>query len=179
MRLVSAAYAIVFLWTLFQLRALADDLPSPAGEPPPAGYARLYIFRPDFSEVSRDDSPVVTIDGTEILQLAHKSYTSVVLRPGAHDVVTTPGTGEPEFWNSKSRISVEADKTHYLAVWNEVQVGAGELGSITPYLGLLGAAMDNSARSTSVRFEMVSKTDALASMKSLLFVAPRKSRIEP
>lgn len=180
MRSGSAVFAVALFLSLFYLHAAADDkrLLS-AKETPPVGYARLYIFRPDFSDVSRDENPTVTIDGIEVLQLAHKTYTSILLRPGAYEIATAPGAGEAGFWNGKLRISVELDRKHYLAIWNEVQVGAGSLSAITPYLGLLGVAMDNSVRSTAVRFEIVTEADALPVMKDLAYIASNKGNIEP
>jgi len=175
MRSRTSTFAIGLCLLLPHVNSAADDKRAlNAAELPPAGYARLYVFRPDFSDVSREDSPVLMIDGTEVVKLAHKAYTSVVLRPGSHELATAPSVGEAGFWNGKLQISVQADTRHFVAVWNDFQVGAGSLSSITPYLGLLGVAMDSSVRSTAVRFELINEDDALAAIRELSFLPPSR-----
>ena len=156
----------------------ADTAVFKGGEAPPRGYARLYILRPAFANASRDDRPIVAINSVDVVELAHGSYTSLVLNPGTYEVSTRPNLGEAGFWQGNFRISMEAaDRTYFLAIWNDTTVGVGSLGAVTPYLGLLGHVLDNSVRSTAVRFELVGEAEASAVLKDLSYVPPRNVNI--
>jgi len=146
-------------------------------EPPPKGYARLYVFRPGFSDVSRNDNPILSVNGVPTAELAYETFTSLIMDPGTHEVSTTPNAGESDAWNGSFRISVGADETYFLAVWNDIRVGAGSLSGVTPYLGLLGAVIDHSASSTAVRFEVVNEKDAASVLRELSYVAPKNEHI--
>jgi hypothetical protein len=156
----------------------SDTAAFKGAEAPPKGYVRLHILRPGFSNASRDDRPIVAMNSVDVVELAHATYTSLVLNPGTYEVSTRPNLGEAGFWQGSFRISMEAaDRTYFLAFWNDTAVGVGSLGAMTPYLGLLGHVLDNSVRSTAVRFEVIGEADAIAVLKDLSYVSPRDVHI--
>lgn len=184
--------AAVLFWCACCAAANGDgDLDKPV----PDGHARLYLLRPPFSEVSRTDNPLLTINGAEIMHLSYGTYTSLILKPGTYEVTTSPGPGEANFWKSGVTLSVEADKTYFLAIWNEIRVGAspaargakeaadrtaGVLGATAGVIGaLISLATENSAESVGVRYEIVSKADVATILGDLSHVPSKTERIEP
>lgn len=87
-------------------------------EKAPAGQARLYIFRPDFSELNQQDRPLLTIDGSVEIRLPLRSYSYVDLGMGHHTYRLTPGAGDSTIWNLDGAFDISADGPFYLAVWN-------------------------------------------------------------
>jgi len=181
--------AAVFSWCACSAAANGD---SELDRPVPAGHARLYLLRPPFSDVSRTDKPLLTINGAEIMQLSYGTYSSLILKPGTYELITSPGPGEANFWKSGVTLSVEADKTYFLAIWNEIRVGgssgateaanrtAGVFGAAAGVIGaLVGLATDNSAESVGVRYEIVSKADVVTILGDLSYVPSKTERIEP
>ena len=162
---------LVLLLLLTDSTAAASEAEKFKGiEPPEKGYVRLYVFRPAFSEDLRYENPLVVIDGTESFQLAYKSYTSLLLKSGAHEISTRPNVGESEIWNGRINVSLDENRVYFLAVWNDTTIGGGSLGAVTPYLGLLGVVIDRSENSTGVRFEFVTEKDATATLKDMAYV---------
>jgi len=171
MRRLLVAPVLAFLFVAAP-PSVASESP-PHFESPEKGYARLYVFRPGFSEDLREESPVVMVNGSAAFQLPYKSYSSLMLKPGAHEISTRPNTEESEIWNGRIKMSLDEDRVYFLAVWNDTTFGAGSLGAVTPYLGLLGVLMDQTERSMGVRFELVTEKDAAASLKGMSHVPSR------
>jgi len=131
-------------------------------EDPKPGLAKVYLFRPAFSEVSRGDSPKVQIDENVHFRLSYGSYVPLDMTPGKHEIAFSHNFSESYVWDASFAFSVEKDTTYFLAVWNEVNYGkrisfnfvSGPYPFILPLQSVEG-------RDVALRFELVPKEDAL------------------
>ena len=142
-------------------------------QPPHPGYARLYIFRPGFSEKSSSDAPLVTIDGQPSFSLANESYSTVSLKGGSHNIRLMPQNFDSAIWQTETEIKVKTGEVHFLAIWNNTEyrktIGFILLpGSALPVLPL----PTESLRNKNIRFETVSESDALPVIQQCVFVKP-------
>jgi hypothetical protein len=173
----SSVFVALILSCIVRTALAGDASPNKTSYLPPEGLARLVVLRPIFFETGRGERPWLLVGTNKVLPLSAGAFTSVVLAPGTREIALTPNEGESDAWKAKVSVSFEEGRVYFLAVWNEVVSGAGALGKITPHMGLLGALMDQSSRSTSVRFEMLSEQDAMEALKELSYVAPGNERI--
>ena len=87
-------------------------------ESAPPGKARLYVFRPDFSEQRQQDRPLLTIDDAFEISLPLRSYSFVDLPMGHHTYRLTPGPADAPIWDMQGAFEISADGPFYLAAWN-------------------------------------------------------------
>lgn len=147
-------------------------------EAPPEGGARVYIFRPGFSRVSESDSPTLLIDGKEIARLSVQSYTDVTVKPGSYVVSLKPNTFESRVWTGAWSLKAEGGQVYFLAIWNNTETYSSF--ALAPMPG--GWFMPLSTietRNKSIRFELVSKDDALPVISQQTYVPPILSSFTP
>ncbi|MFC7517865.1 hypothetical protein ACFQUU_22920 [Herbaspirillum sp. GCM10030257] len=131
-------------------------------EQPSPGYARLYIFRPGFSSVDRYDSPTLLVNQKEVGRISYESYLSLMYRPGIYQIASKPNVIESSAWNASTQISLEADKTYFLAIWNNAEIGKG-IG-LMPIIGRIPFSLalpTETVKSNAVRFEVVNEEQAI------------------
>jgi hypothetical protein len=130
-------------------------------------FARLYVFRPDFSERNRADEPVLIIDGNLTSVLSVDSYADLELSPGSHTVSVKPGPFSSSIWNGEIVVSLEPDSVSFLAVWNTTESVAGYANIFIPGPSplLVPVVPVVSSRSSGVALELVKEGDAMPHMK--------------
>jgi hypothetical protein len=178
LNLLAGFVALVTTLFIAAIATAGEQRTDPGSYQPPEGYARLVVLRPVFFETGRADKPWLFVGSSRVQSLAADTYTYVTVAPGAYEIAVTPNDGETNAWKARTIISVEAGQVYFLAVWNEVVSGVGSFGRVTPHLGLLGALMDQSSRTTSVRFEMIPEIDAMMALQKMSYVAPNTQRFE-
>ena len=144
-------------------------------QPPTSGFARLYIFRPGFSQLSRGESPTLLINEKEVGRLSNESYVSLMYRPGAYKISLRPNFLESSVWDASTQISLEPDKTYFLAIWNNTESTKG-IGFV-PVLGknpILLALPADSARNTNIRFEFVQEHDAVPVLNGMSLISSKQ-----
>ena len=118
-------------------------------ESAPPGKARLYVFRPDFSEQRQQDRPLLTIDDSFGISLPLRSYSFVDLPMGHHTYRLTPGPADAAIWDLQGAFEISADGPFYLAVWNTDIAGEqssdyaayGKDLAVSTAIGVLTAAL--------------------------------------
>jgi len=174
-------------FVLIALSALAGCAAAPtvdgpifrALEPPADGYARVYLFRPGFSQVSRGDTPTLLIDNIEVGNVLYESYLPFAFGPGTHRLSLKPTLLDSSIWKVDYEFSVQAGRTYYLAVWNTVTAEGGIPVRI-PVLPIPGTYlffMQDAGRiggNTGVRIEFVAEEEALPVIRELRLVKPRQ-----
>lgn len=148
-------------------------------EPPDDGHARVYLFRPGFSQVSRGDSPAILIDEVEVGKLLYEGYLPLSFGPGAHRISLKPAFIDSSVWNVEYAFSVDAGHTYFLAVWNTVNAEGGRPVWI-PVLPIPGANLflvyeGRIGGNTGVRLEFVPEGDALPVLREMRLVKPRQA----
>jgi len=147
-------------------------------EPPPDGYARVYLFRPGFSQVSVGDTPALSINKNEVANLIYESYLSLALAPGTHTISLKPTLVDSSVWNVDYEFSVEAGRTYFVAVWNSVNADGGRPVWI-PVLPIPGTPIllmreGRIGGNTGIRVESVAEGDALPVLRELRLVKPKQ-----
>ena len=147
-------------------------------ELPPEGTSRVYIFRPGFSRVSEGDSPTLIIDEKEVARLSVESYTEVIVKPGSYTISLKPNAFESQVWAGTWRLNAEGAQIYFLAVWNDIEHYSSF--TLAPMAGgaflLLPAS---GVRNTALRFELVSKDDALPVISQQTYLPPLFKALEP
>lgn len=158
-------------------------MPPPPPPPPaavleaaPSGMTRLYLLRPGFNDASRRESPSLLIDGQAILDIAHKSYSSLVLAPGRHELTLRPGTFDARSWAARISFRVAPNDILFLAVLKEFDPATGTSGAFGQQAAApVIAAAGQSARSGGVTFEFMRQVDAMPLLPELVFIRPGTS----
>lgn len=148
-------------------------------EAPSVGFAQLYVFRPGFTTVLRRDAPAFLINDKEVFSLAYESYTSLMLEPGQYSVSLKPHFMESDVWNDGAVLTVEADKTYFLAIWNNVDY-VNEI-SFRPVMGatpLLIPLRMQRTRNTGINFELVLENEATPVLEGMSYVAPHQGTFD-
>ena len=179
-----ATHAIVLASALV-LASCGVSLPQrPPGElfrgvtAPPPGDARVYIFRPGFSRMSQSDTPTLLIDGREVVRLSVESYTDVTVKPGSYLVSLRPNAFESRVWTGDWRFKAEEGQVYFLAVWNDTEPYSSFTLAPMPG-GLFLPLATTGERNTSLRFELVSKDEALPVISKQTYVPPSLSSFVP
>lgn len=144
----------------------------PRGEPfvgveaPPAGFARVYVFRPDFTDVLVEERPTLIVNGQERCLLAIGQYDSALLPPGQHRVSLAPGNGESDTWKSEYLLTLSPDSVSFLAIWNKVDSYFRSELALIPIKGAIFPMPMNVAgsKSVGVRYELVPQDEALTAL---------------
>jgi hypothetical protein len=158
-------------------------MPPPPPPPPaalleaaPSGMTRLYLLRPGFNDASRRESPRLLIDGQVVLDIAHKSYSSLVIAPGRHELSLRPGNFDARSWAARISFRVAPNDILFLAVLKEFDPATGTAAaSGQPAAVPLTAAAGQSARSSGVTFEFMRQVDAMPLLTELVFIRPGTS----
>ena len=115
---------------------------------------------------------MLLIDGKELGPLQFRSYTDVNLKPGSYTVALRPSGLDSRIWQGDWRMTVEAGRVYFLALWNDVEHYRGTtlvpLGS-----GVFLPMGSNEVRNSAVRSELVAEADAIPVMSELTYFAPR------
>jgi hypothetical protein len=134
---------------------------------PPAGLAKLYVFRPTFSAELSSQQPALLIDGQSASSLVSGQYSSHVLSPGPHQISLVPQRFEASLWKSETVVLLEADKLYFLAIWNNTERSSGFSlipgGKKLPFLMM----PTTSTRSTEVQYELVPMEEALPAVSEM------------
>lgn len=150
-----------------------------ASVPPLVGMARVYVLRPAFNGVSKRDSPSLLIDGNTVAELSFDSFIDLNMRPGKYKLQLQPGTLQSSIWSGSWSLNVEADKTYYLAIWNDVAQDTGLIflsANAKPFLiPWIGEVTVNKA----LRYEVITPTDALPVMTYMNPVKPNAEIYSP
>jgi Protein of unknown function (DUF2846) len=147
-------------------------------EPPGDGYARVYLFRPGFSRVSRGDAPVLLINNTEVGNLLYESYLPFAFGPGTHRISLKPTLMDSSAWKIDYDFSVQPGRTYYLAVWNTVDA-AGGIPVWIPLLPIPGTHLilvqeGRIGGNTGVRLEFVAEEEALPVLREMRLIKPKQ-----
>jgi hypothetical protein len=150
-----------------------------AVERPNPGLARLYLFRPGFTEQLAKESPWVAVADTQIVQLAHEGFTSITLRPGKYEIAIRPAPGQSDLWKVSAEITAEPDKTYFVAVWMDQSGFAAPSMFFVPVGGFPVPIRTNSfrtiQRASAARMELVSQEQAVPVLQDLRYLAPANS----
>jgi hypothetical protein len=140
------------------------------------GHAKVYVLRPAFSEVGRDERPTLLVNGRAATRLKHGSYTILTLPSGNYRLSVKPQPSESEAWNGQWQLTVAAAQVYYIAVWNDVEykqeTRAWYLGLPMPYLVTKGT-------SKTLRHELIAETEALPVIRTLSYQKPIAETHEP
>ena len=161
-------------------------LPPPPPPPPaavleaaPSGMTRLYLLRPGYSDAARRESPTVLVDGQAVLRIADKSYSSLVLAPGRHELALRPGVFDARSWAARISFNAAPNDIVFLAVLKEFEpagaTGAGAApgpAAAASAAASVVAAAGQSVRAGGVTFEFMRQVDAMALLPALAFVRP-------
>jgi hypothetical protein len=131
--------------------------------------ARLYVFRPDFTEHLIEQRPTLLVNGNKRCLLAIGQFDTMLLPPGSHKVALEPGPGESALWRSEYLLTLAPDSVSFLAVWNRVESSLHEAWIVVPVAGLFVPQKMNYDHSTTlgVRYEQVAQDDALAALATM------------
>lgn len=159
-------------------------MPPPPPPPPaavleaaPSGMTRLYLLRPGFNDASRRESPTVLIDGQATLDIVHKSYSSLVLAPGRHELAVRPGPFDARSWAARISFRAAPNDILFLAVLKEFDPATGTgVAPGPPAVVPVTAAAGQSVRSGGVSFEFMRQVDAMPLLPDLVFVRPAADR---
>ena len=155
--------------TIATLTGCAVPQPFKELERPAPGYAKMYVLRPAFSDVSRNESPTLYINDREAVQLEFQSYSDFTLKPGTYKLSVKPQQSESSVWTGEWKLSIQSDQTYFLAIWNDVEnrqeTRAWYLGLPMPYVVTVGT-------NKSLHHELVAEKDALPVIRTLNYVRP-------
>ena len=150
------------------------------------GYARLYVFRPAFTDEKRNEVPSLALNGAPAFRVAHESFSHISLKPGSYVGTLHPGEGQSSLWGGSTRFSVEANRTYYLAVWMETTGESVPSMMMLPLPGLpvpvLPVPMPSSKtiqRAAGARIELVPHEQALPVIQELRYVTPASPPPKP
>jgi hypothetical protein len=145
-------------------------------ELPPSGQARVYFLRPILNRTLKNDAPELSVDGVEIFDLAHGTYSSAILSPGTHVLSLRPHFDDSSLWDTSLKFAVEPDQAYFVALWNDVEYRSGfDLVPIMTGKGGFFLPMQTTvAHSTRVRAEVVSENDAKVFLRELRYVPAKK-----
>jgi hypothetical protein len=130
---------------------------------PDRGFAKLYLLRPAFSELSHADTPIFQVDGSVTVKLSFGSYAELQLPPGKHSLSVRPGPRDSDIWNGDFEFTVGSDAKYFLGVWNDVKhVTPPRVPGLVPFLIVKSLTSDSNA---ALRIELVSEEDALPVLK--------------
>jgi|SRR5882672_7777596 len=167
---------LVALLTILALTACAEVQPLRELERAAPGSARMYVLRPAFSDVGRNESPTLYINDREATRLEYKSYSGFTLKPGTYRLSVKPQQSESDIWTGEWQMSIESDQTYFLAIWNDVEyrqeVRALYFPIPMPYVVTEGS-------NKSLRHELVPEQEALPVIRSMRFVRPIKEDHAP
>jgi len=89
-----------------------------SSQAPAPGLARMYIFRPAFTDQPfYSHAPVLRANGQPLAAFPTGKYISVQLQPGLHAFTLEPGAGGSALWRASFRVKAEAGQTLYLGFW--------------------------------------------------------------
>jgi hypothetical protein len=146
------------------------------------GQARLYVFRPYFSDLLVRERPTLLINGEPKSLLGYDQYDSYALPPGEHIVSLQPSNSESTIWQSRHAVQVEAGKTYFLALWNANDSDARSELTFIP-IGRSVMPMPISVgglKSVAVRYEVLSYEQAVEALRQTHRALPvGTSRAEP
>jgi hypothetical protein len=80
--------------------------------------ARLYVFRPDFSNLWTKDQPVLTIDDSLETVVSRLTYSRFDLPMGHHTFRLAPASKDSKVWDLQGAFEVSEEGLFYLAIWN-------------------------------------------------------------
>lgn len=98
-----------------------------------------------------------------------------MLEPGQYSVSLKPHFMESDVWDSGTVLTVEADKTYFLAIWNNVDY-VNEI-SLRPVMGptpFLLPLRTQHTRDTSINFELVLESEAAPILAGMSYVPPHQ-----
>lgn len=140
------------------------------------GHAKLYVLRPAFPDLGRNESPTLHINDRKAVRLKFKSYAELTLRPGTYKVSLKPGPSESAVWTGEWELSVESDQKYFLVMYNEVSDSEKQKAW---YVGLPMPYVVTEVQNKSVHYELVAEKDALPVIPTLKYVKPIASDFEP
>jgi len=141
---------------------------------PPKGYARLYIFRP-YDPGSSSINPMVSINHAPIVKLTDGNYTKVTLAPGHYTIraVVKGLLNIGHAFNRSAHLDARAGRTYYLGLITHSR----QTTSLTPIFGAGGRVSYLSTQPQTVvtaeRFILVSRAQAIRSIGTTRYIAPR------
>jgi hypothetical protein len=145
-------------------------------EPTPPGHAKLYVLRPAFPDVGRNESPTLSINDRKAMLLEFQSYSVFTLKPGTYKLSLEPRQSESALWTGEWELSVETDQTYFLAIYNEVWYSEKEKAW---YLGLPMPYVVTEVHNKSLHYELVAERDALPIIPTLKYARPIASDFVP
>ncbi|WP_445359599.1 DUF2846 domain-containing protein [Microbulbifer sp. ANSA005] len=125
------------------------------------GYAKLYIYRPNFRNGSAV-WPEVFFNSTKIVGLKNHSYTQVFIQPGKYKIRTEKSSFISGLGNIPGEIEIKSTEDHFLFL--EQYYCQTEYSNA--YCLVNGRDMDYQ------RWVMKSKPDALRALGSYYYVTP-------
>jgi hypothetical protein len=175
--LLSAVFALSLSACVTQEQRKAPTFIAP--KPPIEGAARVYVLRPAFNEISKRDTPDLLVDGKVAAELSFDSFVDLNLRPGKYQLQLRSGSFESSIWSGSWALKVEADRTYFLAIWNEVTQDTGLVflhASNKPFvIPWIGEVTVNKA----LRYEVVSPVDAVPLMTYMKAIKPNAEIFSP
>jgi len=140
------------------------------------GHAKLYVLRPAFPDVSRNESPTLYINDRKAIPLKFQSYSEFTLKPGTYKLSLKPRQSESAVWTGEWELSVESDHTYFLVIYNEVWYREKEKAW---YVGLPMPYVVTEVHNKSPHYELVAERDALPIIPTLKYVRPIASDFVP
>jgi hypothetical protein len=137
---------------------------------PPAGYSRIYIFRPDFSSMGQYDSPVLWLNNKEVAKLDYKSYIDVLVRAGPIDFSLKPSMFASASWGINGTVDARDGHKSYLAIWTAGEGGSNNGMGFIPVFGgplPLMPVPTQTAVKMRVLYEVVDEASALEAIQGL------------
>lgn len=137
---------------------------------PSPGSARIYVLRPRYTPMHSGEQPTLFIDSKPLIALQIDQYIDFTVEPGSHVLSLEPGTFDRKVWRRRLTLDVQAGSTYFVAYWANLVPQGGF--SVVPGAGGLPFFLlpSNESRLAVVRFEEVSKEDALEALKMLVRV---------
>ena len=147
---------------------------------PPSGKARLYVFRPGFSDSFKRETPTLTVNGLDISALPHESYIELDLPPGRYAASLKPGRFDAKQWSSMTSFTLDTGKIYFLAIWMNFSTERGVSwvalpGGPVPLLPI----SSNSVRADGPRYEFVPEDQALPVLVGLPVVQMSAPTVVP
>ncbi len=144
---------------------------------PEKGQARVYLMRPAFNDISHKLSPRFKIDNVDEYRLPYGAYAELQLAAGVHHLEVRPGDGESKIWDGDYDFSLEPDRIYFVAVWHDVESTSGT--GFMPVLGVHPFILPSHytvVKGLGVRFEVVSKDDALPVLRGMRYESAGSGR---
>ena len=168
--------SIVAFLTILALTGCAVQQPSRGLRSPAPGFAKVYVLRPAFSTVSKNESPTLYINNREAARLQIGSYSDFILRPGTYKLAVKPRRSESDVWTGEWEMSVQSDQKYFLAIWNETEHREELKGW---YVGLPMPYLVTVRQNKSLHYELVAEQDALPVIPTLTYIAPLSTDFVP